>query len=75
MSAETYGRGERGVERRGEQRPYPMSLWDRAGGSCGGRGFPLPRVAGSAWVRHASRVTAHVPEKCVAVFGKAYAPA
>lgn len=41
----------------------------------GGRGFPLPRVAGSAWVRHASRVTAHVPEKCVAVFGKAYAPA
>ena len=59
--AETYGRGERGVERRGGRRPFPVR--DRAGADRGGRGFPLPRVAGSVWVRHAG-IAAHAAETC-----------
>jgi hypothetical protein len=74
MSAETYGGGERGVERHGASQPFPFS-GIRPAGERRVRSFPLPRVAGSVWVRHASRMVAHAPEKCGTRFSdKAYAP-
>jgi hypothetical protein len=36
------------------------------------RGFPLPRVAGSAWVRHAN-IAAHDPESATRFSEKAHA--